>query len=136
MPILIDSNIILDIFTEDPQWFAWSSQKLAEYAETAKLCINPVIYAEISIRFQRIEDLEDVLPRDYFRREPLPYEAAFLAGKCFLQYRKRGGIKQSLLPDFLIGAHAAVMGWPLMTRDVRRYAAYFPKLKLVTQFSD
>jgi len=135
MPILIDSNIILDTFTEDPQWFAWSSQKLAEYAETAALCINPVIYAEVSIRFQCIEDLEDVLPRDYFRREPLHYEAAFLAGKCFLQYRERGGTKQSPLPDFLIGAHAAVMGWPLMTRDARRYAAYFPKLSLVTPFS-
>ena len=135
MPILIDSNILLDVFTEDPQWFAWSSQKLAEYAETAVLCINPVIYAEVSIRFQRIEDLEDVLPRDSFRREPLPYEAAFLAGKCFLQYRKRGGSKQSPLPDFLIGAHAAVMGWPLLTRDARRYASYFPKLSLVTPFS-
>jgi predicted nucleic acid-binding protein len=135
MPILIDSNILLDVLTEDPEWFAWSSQKLAEYADITTLHINPVIYAEVSIRFHHIEELEEVLPRAYFQREPLPYEAAFLAGKCFLDYRKRGGTKHSPLPDFMIGAHAAVMGWPLLTRDVRRYATYFPKLSLVTPFS-
>ncbi len=131
MPILVDSNVILDIFTEDPKWFEWSSQKLAEYAEKDTLIINPIIYAEVSIRFERIEELEEALPSDVFVREELPWEAAFLAGKCFLLYRRRRGKKTSPLPDFYIGAHAAVRGYALLTRDVKRYRFYFPKLKLI-----
>lgn len=131
MTVLIDSNIILDIFTEDPKWFTWSSESLAEYAETEILCINPIIYAEVSIQFEKIEKLELALPNNYFKREAVPYEAAFLAGKCFLQYKKRKGTKTAPLPDFYIGAHAAVMGWSLMTRDVSRYETYFPSLELI-----
>jgi len=131
MPVLVDSNVILDIFTEDPKWFDWSSRKLAEYAEKDTLIINPIIYAEVSIRFERIEELEEALPPEVFVREELPWEAAFLAGKCFLLYRKRRGKKTSPLPDFYIGAHAAVRDYALLTRDAKRYRAYFPKLKLI-----
>ncbi len=131
MPVLVDSNVLLDIFTEDPEWFEWSSQKLAEYAEKDTLLINPIIYAEVSIRFERIEELEEALPPEVFIREELPWEAAFLAGKCFLLYRKRRGKKTSPLPDFYIGAHAAVRGYALLTRDAKRYRSYFPKLKLI-----
>ena len=104
---------------------------LASLAESGTLVINPIIYAEVSIGFERIEELEDVLPADSFRRDPLPWEAAFLAGKCFLRYRRRGGMRRSPLPDFYIGAHAAVAGLPLLTRDPRRYRTYFPQLRLL-----
>jgi predicted nucleic acid-binding protein len=128
MPLLVDSNILLDIFTKDPNWFEWSSSTLAESAEHDLLYINPIIYSEISVGFTRIEDLEDALPSDYILRDGLPYEAAFLAGKCFLKYRKAGGTKHSPLPDFYIGAHAAVKGWRILTRDKGRYQTYFPTL--------
>lgn len=132
MDILVDSNVILDIVTEDRKWFQWSSDTLARYAETHILVINPIIYAEVSIGFKRIEDVEVVLTPSFFRRDPLPWEAAFLAGKCFLTYRKREGRRSSTLPDFFIGAHAAITRIPLLTRDVSRYRKYFPKLELVT----
>jgi hypothetical protein len=130
----VDSNVILDILTEDKKWFAWSSETLAYHAEQNVLVINLIIYSEVSIRFDRIEDLEDALPPSYFRRDPLPWEAAFLAGKCFLAYRRKGGRKQSPLPDFFVGAHAAIAGFPLLTRDVSRYRTYFPKVKLIAPF--
>ena len=132
MDILVDSNVILDIVTEDKTWFQWSSETLAQYAENHILIINPMIYAEVSMGFDRIEDVEIVLSPTFFRREPLPWEAAFLAGKCFLAYRRRGGKRSSTLPDFFIGAHAAIAGIPLLTRDTSRYRTYFPKLKLIT----
>jgi predicted nucleic acid-binding protein len=132
MDILVDSNVILDIVTEDKKWFLWSSQALANYAETYTLVINPIIYAEVSVGFDRIEDVEKVLPSAFFRRDPIPWEAAFLAAKCFLAYRRRRGKKSSTLPDFFIGAHAAVVGIPLLTRDIARYRTYFPKLKIIT----
>ena len=131
MDILVDSNVILDILTEDKKWFPWSSETLADCAEQNELVINPIIYAEVSIRFKRIEDLEDVLSPSYFRRDPIPWEAAFLAGKCFLAYRRRGGRRRSPLPDFFIGAHAAVAGIRLLTREVSRYRTYFPTLNLI-----
>jgi len=131
MDIVVDSNVILDIVTEDKKWFTWSSEALAQYSETHILVINPVIYAEVSIGFDRVEDVEVVLSPILFRRDPIPWEAAFLAGKCFLQYRKKGGGKRSPLPDFFIGAHAAVLGIPLLTRDASRYRTYFPKLRLI-----
>jgi len=132
MDILVDSNVILDIVTEDKKWFLWSSQALAKYAETHTLVINPIIYAEVSVGFDRIEDVEEALPSAFFRRDPIPWEAAFLAARCFLAYRRRGGKKSSTLPDFFIGAHAAVVGIPLLTRDIARYRTYFPKLKIIT----
>ena len=135
MDILVDSNVILDIVTEDKKWFLWSSQALAKYAETHTLVINPIIYAEVSVGFDRIEDVEEVLPSAFFRRDPIPWEAAFLAAKCFLAYRRRRGKKRSTLPDFFIGAHAAVVGIPLLTRDIARYRTYFPKLKIITPSS-
>jgi len=131
MDILVDSNVILDIVTEDKKWFSWSSEALANCVETHTLVINPIIYAEVSIGFDRIEDVEQVLPLPFFRRESLPWEAAFLAGKCFLAYRRRGGRKNSTLPDFFVGAHATVVGIPLLTRDAARYRTYFPRLKLI-----
>lgn len=131
MPILVDSNILLDIFTEDQHWYAWSANTLAESAEQTLLYINPIIYSEISVGFERIEDLENALPSAYIQRAELPYEAAFLAGKCFLKYRKAGGLKRSPLPDFFIGAHAAIKGWSILTRDKGRYQAYFPSLHVI-----
>ncbi len=132
MDILVDSNILLDIITEDKKWFLWSSETLARYSEKNALAINPIIYAEVSIGFKRIEEVEEVLSRDFFRRLPLPWEAAFLAGKCFHSYRKKGGKRRSPLPDFYIGAHAAIAGMDLMTRDQARYQTYFPKLKIIS----
>ena len=131
MDILVDSNVILDIATEDRTWFQWSSETLARYAETHMLVINPIIYAEVSIGFDRIEDVEMLFSPSFFRREPLPWEAAFLAGKCFLAYRRKGGKRGSTLPDFFIGAHAAIAGIPLLTRDTSRYRTYFPGVKLI-----
>jgi len=129
--VLVDSNVILDVATNDPVWGEWSSRVLGRIANEAVLVINPLIYAEVSIGFDRIEDLEAALPHDLFHREALPWEAAFLAGKCFLKYRKRSGARRSPLPDFYIGAHAAVAGYRLLTRDATRYATYFPSIELV-----
>lgn len=123
--------MLLDILTEDPEWSDWSSEALADCAESAALAINPLIYAEVSIRFERIEDLETALREEDFMRLPLPWEAAFLAGKCFVRYRRRRGPRRSPLPDFYIGAHAAVNGLVLLTRDATRYRTYFPGLELV-----
>jgi predicted nucleic acid-binding protein len=129
--ILVDSNVLLDVATADPLWSEWSGQALADAANGAILVINPLIYAEVSIGFARIEELEDALPTSVFRREALPYEAAFLAGKSFLDYRRRGGRRTSTLPDFYIGAHAAVAGFRLLTRDAKRYRTYFPTVDLI-----
>lgn len=128
---MVDSNVLLDVATNDPVWVDWSAATLARTADEAILVINAVIYAEVSVGFRTIEDLEDALPTGLYRREDLPYEAAFLAGKCFLRYRRAGGTKRSPLPDFYIGAHAAVAGYRLLTRDAGRYRTYFPTLELV-----
>ncbi len=130
-PVLVDSNVLLDVLTADSKWGEWSADRIAECARTAMLVINPLIYAEVSIGFDRIEELEDALPPDFFRRENLPWEAAFLAGKCFLQYRRRGGTRPTPLPDFYIGAHGAIRGYRLLTRDPRRYRTYFPGLEIL-----
>ncbi|CAN5648788.1 type II toxin-antitoxin system VapC family toxin [soil metagenome] len=131
-PVLVDSNVILDIATEDEQWMEWSADALARCGESSVLVINPLIYAEVSAGFGRIEDLEDALPAEYFRREALPWDAAFLAGKVFLQYRGAGGARRSPLPDFYIGAHAAVLKYRLLTRDARRYETYFSNLTIIS----
>ena len=129
--VLVDSNVLLDVLTEDPTWFDWSASALEEHAESAVLMINPIIYAEVSVRFARIEELDVALPADLFKREPLPWDAAFLAGKCFLRYRKAGGARRSPLPDFYVGAHAAIRGATLLTRDASQYRTYFPTLQLI-----
>jgi len=130
--ILVDSNVILDIVTEDQKWYEWSAGQLEKLAENHTLVINPIIYSEVSIGFERIEDLDQTLPPDFFRRDPLPWEAGFLAGKCFVRYRHAGGKRHSPLPDFYIGAHAAISGIALLTRDAKRYRTYFPKLTLIS----
>jgi predicted nucleic acid-binding protein len=127
---LVDSNVILDVLTEDAGWCDWSATMLAEAARAGMLAINPIVYAEVSARFERIEDLDEALPVTYYRRLPLPFEAAFLAGQCFMRYRRRGGDRRSPLPDFYIGAHAALAGLTLLTRDAKRYRAYFPGLRI------
>jgi predicted nucleic acid-binding protein len=129
--VLVDSNVLLDVATSDPTWGDWSAETLERTADSASLVINPLVYAEVSIGFAAIEDLERALPVDLYRREELPYEAGFLAGKCFLRYRRAGGQKRSPLPDFYIGAHAAVAGYRLLTRDTTRYRSYFPNLALI-----
>ena len=131
MAALVDSCVLLDVFTEDPKWFQWSCGALASQANRGPLVINVAIYAEVSIGFRQIEELEAVLPPQVFELRPIPREAAFLAGKCFLKYRRRAGSKTRPLPDFLIGAHAAVEGLPLITRDTRRFRSYFPTVQLI-----
>ena len=129
--VLVDSNVLLDVLEDDPVWFPWSSRHLAACAEEWTLVINPIIYAEVSIGFQRIEELEAVFPADTFERRPLPWEAAFLAGKSYLAYRRSGGVRRSPLPDFFKGAHAAVEGLTLLTRDPARYRTHYPRLRIV-----
>lgn len=130
MAVMVDSCVYLDVFTKDSQWFDWSSCVLAAAADAGSVILNPVIYAEISIRFDRIEDLEVLLPSHVFEYHAVPREAAFLAGKCYLRYRRLGGRRMLPLPDFFIGAHAAVTGIPLITRDPKRFRTYFPGLEL------
>lgn len=130
MNVLVDSNVILDIITEDATWAHWSETALREAAERAKLAINPIIFGEVSLKFDRIEDADAALAD--FTRESLPYEAGFLAGKAFLAYRRRGGTKRSPMPDFYVGAHALVAKMTLLTRDAARYRTYFPRLPLIS----
>ncbi len=130
--VLVDSNIILDVATEDPKWSDWSGSALAECTERAPLIVNPIIYAEVSIGYSTIESLDAALPSSIYRREELPWEAGFLAGKSFLAYKRRGGTRKTPLPDFYIGAHAAIERLALLTRDVARYRTYFPKLEILS----
>jgi predicted nucleic acid-binding protein len=128
---IVDSNVLLDVLSHDPVWMEWSASRLEELAETSPLIINPVIYAEISYRYSRKEELEDALPSAMLQREPISYDTAFLAAKAHALYRKRRGTKLSPLPDFFIGAHAAVRGYSLLTRDPARYRSYFPTVRLI-----
>jgi len=128
---LVDSNVLLDVLTEDDRWLDWSFDALATAAELGPLYINPIIFGEVSIRFSRVEDVDTALPSSDFRRLPLPWAAAFLAGKAFVQYRTSRGTKTSTLPDFFIGAHAAVDQLVLLTRDASRYRSYFPTVELM-----
>jgi predicted nucleic acid-binding protein len=129
--VLVDSNVLLDVATGDAVWGAWSSTALASARRDAPVAINPIVYAEVSIGYERIEELDGALSSDDFVRLDLPYAAAFLAGKCFVAYRRAGGARTSPLPYFFIGAHAAVSGLALLTRDAARYRTYFPKLHLI-----
>jgi predicted nucleic acid-binding protein len=130
--ILVDSNVIIDVLTRDPAWLTWSEAALREAADRDELAINPIIYAEIASGFATMSELDLHLGADAFRRLPLPYEAGFVAGRAFVEYRRRGGVRTSPLPDFYIGAHAAVSGLGLLTRDARRYVGYFPKVRLIS----
>ena len=131
MATLVDSNVILDVVSDDEEWGDWSASMLSKAAQAGRLVINPLIYAEVSCGYERIKELDDALPPEYFVREPLPWEAAFLAARAFLNYRPRGGTRTAPLPDFYIGAHAAPSGYTLLTRDRRRCSAYFPKLRII-----
>ncbi len=130
--VLVDSNVLLDILTEDAKWYDWSANALRTQADRSVLVINPLIYAEVSVRFSRVEDLDEAFPEELFRRDPLPWEAAFLAAKAFMSYRRRRGAKHSPLPDFYIGAHAAIAGLTLLTRDRARYETYYPSIELIS----
>ena len=129
--VLVDANVLLDVLTDDPRWYGWSAEQLDACAERSQLCINPIIYAEVSVGFERIEALDKALPPESFTRVALPWEAGFLAGKTYLQYRRAKGHRGSPLPDFYIGAHASLAQMTLLTRDARRYRSYYPRLALI-----
>jgi len=128
---LVDSNVLFDVMTNDPAWGQWSADRITQALDDGRLVINPIVYAEVSIGFGRIEELDDALPASEFEREPLPYEAGFLAGKAYVAYRRRGGSRRSPMPDFYIAAHAAVRGYRLLTRDAKRYLTYFPGVEVI-----
>jgi predicted nucleic acid-binding protein len=128
---LVDSNVLLDVFTEDEEWLDWSAGMLEGAAGAGLLVINPIIYAEVSVHFATVEELDDALPPSVWRRAPLPWPAGFLASRAFLKYRRAGGERRSPMPDFYVGAHAAVAGLDLLTRDPKRYAKYFPTVRLI-----
>ncbi len=130
--ILVDTNVILDVLENDPQWADWSIAQLAAQARIHDLAINPVTYAELSLAFEAVEDLDNAITNMQFNIEEAPRSALFLAGKAFVRYRRAGGVRANVLPDFFIGAHAAVTGWSLLTRDAKRYRSYFPTVKLIT----
>lgn len=130
--MLVDTNVLVDLLEDDPEWADWSVAQLRAQSQLHKLCINPVIYAELSLTFSTFEALDEVLDSLRLPVIELPRPALFLAGKAFAQYRRRGGTKANVLPDFFIGAHAAVARWPVLTRDASRCASYFPTVALVT----
>jgi len=127
----VDTNVLLDVVTNDPAWAQWSLGQLDAAALKGPLAINAVIYAEMSVRFERIEDLEGVVAQAGLAMETMPRAALFLAGKAFLRYRAAGGARTGVLPDFFIGAHAAIKAVPLLTRDAQRYRTYFPSLVVI-----
>ena len=129
--VLVDSNVLIDLVTSNAEWAELSRDAILRAGRFRELVINPVIFAEVSIPYDRIEDIDECLPRNVFRREDLPWEAAFLAGKAFLAYRQRGGRRRSPLPDFFIGAHAAVRGYDLLTRDASGVRSYFPTVSII-----
>ena len=132
MATLIDTNVVLDLVLEDEEWLEWSASMVAAVARQGQIVINPIVYAEVSSAYDDLETMDRALPPDYYVREPLPWDAAFLAGRAYVAYRRRGGTKRSPLPDFYIGAHAAVAGHTLLTRDPKRYQAYFPTVRIVS----
>ena len=127
----VDSSVIIDVLENDPRWAGWSQEQLERAALNRSLAVNAVIYTEISVGFSRIEQVDAMLKQTQIKMEEIPREALFLAGKAFQRYKSRGGTRTSTLPDFFIGAHAAVHGIPLLTRDAGRYASYFPTLELI-----
>ena len=129
--MLVDTNILVDVLENDPDWADWSVAQLQAQSKVHRLVINPIIYSELSLTFSSAEELDEVLDGMKLPVLEMPKPALFLAGKAFVQYRRSGGAKNNVLGDFYIGAHAAVSGLPLLTRDIRRYKNYFPSVKLV-----
>lgn len=129
--MLVDTNVLVDVLEDDPEWADWSIGQLRKQSRVHRLVINPVIYTELSLTFSTVEALDEVLAGMQLPVVEMPRSALFLAGKAFAQYRRRGGTKGNVLADFFIGAHAAVAGWPILTRDGRRYQSYFPTVNLV-----
>ncbi len=129
--MLVDTNVLVDVLKDDPEWADWSIGQLRTQSRVHRLIINPVIYTELSLTFSTVEALDEVLAGMQLPVVEMPRSALFLAGKAFAQYRRRGGTKGNVLADFFIGAHAAVAGWPILTRDGRRYQSYFPTVNLV-----
>ena len=130
--ILVDSNLIIDVLTKDSKWQSWSETALRQAADSGEIAIGPIIYAEIASGFWTIAELDECLGPDAFRRLALPYEAGFIAGQAFIEFRRRGGVRTLPLPDFYFGAHAAISGLQLLTRDRRRYTGYFPEVRLIS----
>ena len=130
--MLVDTHVLVDLLANDPEWADWSIAQLRAQAQIHRLCINPVIYAELSLTFNTVEALDETLTGLRIPVIDIPRPALFLAGKAFVQYRRQGGAKANVLADFFIGAHAAVAGWPVLTRDVRGYVGYFPTVALVS----
>ncbi|GAA1591785.1 type II toxin-antitoxin system VapC family toxin [Kribbella hippodromi] len=128
---LVDACVLLDLTTDDPKWADWSEDALARAGDEGPLVINPIVYAEVSVDFGSIEELDEVLAEAELQREPLPFEAGFLAGKAYVSYRRRGGTRRSPIADFYIGAHAAIAGHRLLTRDANRYLTYFPSVPVI-----
>ena len=129
--VLVDTNVLVDVLQDDPQWADWSIGQMRALASVHQLTINPIVYAEISLSFSTMEALDDIVQTLGLQVREIPRAALFLAAKAFAQYRRRGGSRQQVLPDFFIGAHAAVEGWPLLTRDAKRFRTYFPSLDIV-----
>lgn|SRR5574337_79954 len=129
--LLVDTNVLVDVLQDDPQWANWSIGQLRAQASIHQLIINPIIYAEISLSFSTLEGLDSAVSTLALELRDIPRPALFLAAKAFVQYRKRGGSKLQVLPDFFIGAHAAVEGWPLLTRDASRFGTYFPTVEVI-----
>lgn len=129
---LVDASILIDIFAADDRWQDWSAHQLASASRTGDLIINPIVYAEVAASFPTQRKLDEALGVERYKREALPWEAAFNAGRAFLAYRRSGGLKRSPLPDFYIGAHAEVQGYHLLTRDSVRYRQAFPALKIIS----
>ena len=129
---LVDTNVLLDVVSADSRWFEWSLQHLVRRTALGPVIINDIVYAELAVRMESLADVEQALGELDVSFERMPIRALFLAGKCYGRYRSSGGIRTGVLPDFFIGAHAQVQGWPILTRDVRRYRTYFPDVALIT----
>lgn len=130
--MLVDTNVLVDVLEDDPDWAEWSISQLRSQSKVHRLIINPIIYSELSLTFSAVEAMDETLGLMEIPMVEIPKAALFLAGKAFVQYRRKGGTKTNVLGDFFIGAHAAVSGLPVLTRDVRRYAHYFPSVRLVS----
>lgn len=128
---LVDTNVIIDVAAGDAAWSSWSREALQNVIDSGPIVINQIIFAELSVGYQSREELDALLAADLYEREDLPWAAGFMAGRCFVDYRRRGGTRRSPLPDFYIGAHALIRGYRLLTRDPRRYRSYFPGLQLI-----